>query len=66
SFTPEEKRGLLQEIELLKLVGPHPNIVSLRACCTSGSVMALLLEYCPLGDLKTYLTKIRRRNKVSS
>ncbi|KAM7295781.1 hypothetical protein ISCGN_021035 [Ixodes scapularis] len=63
SFTPEEKRGLLQEIELLKLVGPHPNIVSLRACCTTGSVMALLLEYCPLGDLKTYLTKIRRRNK---
>ncbi|KAG0434569.1 hypothetical protein HPB47_019008, partial [Ixodes persulcatus] len=63
SFTPEEKRGLLQEIELLKLVGPHPNIVSLRACCTTGSVMALLLEYCPLGDLKTYLTKIRGRDE---
>ncbi|CAN7938731.1 unnamed protein product, partial [Ixodes hexagonus] len=63
--TPEERRGLLQEIELLKLVGPHPNIVSLRACCTTGPVMALLLEYCPLGDLKTYLTKIRRQNEVS-
>lgn len=55
----EDKADLLQEVELLKLVGDHRNIVSLRGYCTTGPVTALLVEYCPLGDLRTYLTKKR-------
>ncbi|KAK8766941.1 hypothetical protein V5799_006277, partial [Amblyomma americanum] len=59
--TPEERRNLLREIELLKLVGRHPNVVSLRAYCTVGPVLALVVEYCPLGDLRTYLNRKRKQ-----
>ncbi|XP_077526040.1 uncharacterized protein LOC144137897 [Haemaphysalis longicornis] len=57
--TPEERRNLLREIELLKLVGQHPNVVSLRGYCTTGRTVALVVEYCPLGDLRAYLVRTR-------
>ncbi|KAL1438474.1 hypothetical protein MTO96_048085 [Rhipicephalus appendiculatus] len=59
--TTEERRNLQREIELLKLVGKHANVVNMRACCTMGSRLALVVEYCPLGDLRTHLIKIRAR-----
>ncbi|XP_049273531.1 tyrosine-protein kinase receptor torso-like [Rhipicephalus sanguineus] len=59
--TTEERRNLQREIELLKLVGKHANVVNMRAYCTIGSRLALVVEYCPLGDLRTYLIRIRAR-----
>lgn len=59
--TSEERRNLQREIELLKLVGKHTNVVNMRAYCTMGPRLALVVEYCPLGDLKTYLVRIRER-----
>ncbi|XP_075559281.1 tyrosine-protein kinase receptor torso-like [Dermacentor variabilis] len=59
--TSEERRDLRREIELLKLVGKHANVVSMRAYCTMGPRLALVVEYCPLGDLRTYLIRTRAR-----
>ncbi|XP_037570651.2 tyrosine-protein kinase receptor torso [Dermacentor silvarum] len=59
--TSEERRNLQREIELLKLVGKHANVVSMRAYCTMGPRLALVVEYCPLGDLRTYLLRTRAR-----
>nr|XP_037286398.1 tyrosine-protein kinase receptor torso-like [Rhipicephalus microplus] len=64
--TTEERRNLQREIELLKLVGKHANVVNMRAYCTIGSRLALVVEYCPLGDLRTYLIKIKPCEKSSS
>ncbi|XP_065286340.2 tyrosine-protein kinase receptor torso-like [Dermacentor albipictus] len=59
--TSDERRDLRREIELLKLVGKHANVVSMRAYCTMGPRLALVVEYCPLGDLRTYLIRTRAR-----
>lgn len=52
----------LREILLMQKVGKHPNIVSMIGCCldTNNRYM-LVVEYCPLGDLQTYLRKVSQR-----
>lgn len=53
----EEFRG---EILLMQKVGKHPNIVSMIGCCLDANNRCMLVvEYCPLGDLQTYLRKVR-------
>lgn len=55
----EEARQLFQEITIMKSVGAHPNLVSMIGCVTEGSVEGplLLVEFCPNGDLQTFLRK---------
>ncbi|XP_022253484.1 LOW QUALITY PROTEIN: tyrosine-protein kinase receptor torso-like, partial [Limulus polyphemus] len=65
SASDEEKKQLLQEIELLKFIGKHPHIVSLRAFTTTGRTVALMVEYCPLGDLRSYLQKLRNEEIIT-
>uniref|UniRef100_T1JGL1 receptor protein-tyrosine kinase n=1 Tax=Strigamia maritima TaxID=126957 RepID=T1JGL1_STRMM len=57
----DDEDQLIQEIEILKNVGNHPNVVSLIACCTTRPGICLAVEYCPLGDLQTYLKKFREQ-----
>ena len=54
-----EKRNLMSEIESMKQLGNHPNIVSIIACVTRGPNYCLIMDYCPLGDLRQYLLKLR-------
>jgi len=50
----------LREILLMQKVGKHPNIVSMIGCCLDANKRCMLVvEYCPLGDLQTYLRKVR-------
>ncbi|KAL3287014.1 hypothetical protein HHI36_001500 [Cryptolaemus montrouzieri] len=58
--TADEKRQLQQEIEIMKYVGSHPNIVSMIGCMTAdGSYGPLLIvEYCSKGDLLSFLRTI--------
>ena len=30
----KERRDLLQEMEMMKLLDPHPNVVTMLGCCT--------------------------------
>lgn len=49
------------EILLMQKVGKHPNIVSMIGCCLDANKQCMLVvEYCPLGDLQTYLRKVRQ------
>ena len=59
----EQRREFLEEIQLMKAVGSHKNIVNMIGCCTIEEPMFLLTEYIPYGDLLRYLRK--RRGKVS-
>ena len=60
-----EQRGeFLKEIQLMKNMGSHKNIVNMLGCCTLQEPMFLLVEYIPHGDLLHYLRK--RRGKVLS
>ena len=58
----DQRREFLEEIQLMKAVGSHKNIVNMVGCCTVEEPMFLLTEYVPYGDLLHYLRK--RRGKV--
>lgn len=36
----EEKRDFLSELSIMKLLDPHPNIVTLLGCCTEKGEFA--------------------------
>ena len=60
----DQLREFLEEIQVMKAVGSHKNIVNMVGCCTIGDPIFLLTEYVPYGDLLHYLRK--RRGKVRS
>lgn len=58
--TSRDIEEFLGEIVLMQKVGQHTNIVSMVGCCLDANKQCLLVvEYCPLGDLQTYLRKVR-------
>ena len=57
-----QKAEFTFEIEQMKLLGSHKNVVSMVGCCTIQEKMSLVIEYVPCGDLLTWLR--RRRNEV--
>ncbi|XP_021357519.1 tyrosine-protein kinase receptor torso-like isoform X2 [Mizuhopecten yessoensis] len=62
-----ERRSLLKEIEAMKQLGHHPNIVSIIGCCTkSDNHTCLIMDYCPLGDLRQYLHRLRPRTQYQA
>lgn len=58
--TTEEARELVQEIEIMKQVGSHPNIVSMIGYISHNVQHGpiLVVEYCPKGSLLSYLREI--------
>jgi len=57
----DQRREFLEEIQLMKAVGSHKNIVNMLGCCTVEEPMFLLVEYVPCGDLLHYLRKHRSK-----
>ncbi|XP_074035824.1 tyrosine protein kinase receptor torso [Leptinotarsa decemlineata] len=60
SPTREEQKQFHQEIEIMKSVPPHPQLVSLIGCVSRGQPM-LVVEYCSKGDLQSYLRSAYRK-----
>ena len=56
----DQKEEFFHEIEQMKLLGAHPNIVSLVGCCTLQEHKFLVIEYVPFGDLLQWLRHRRR------
>ncbi|KAK2725742.1 hypothetical protein QYM36_000287 [Artemia franciscana] len=55
----KERSELLKELEVMKLLEPHQNVVSLLGCCTEKDPVLVILEYVSGGKLQTYLRKSR-------
>ena len=55
----EQKEEFLQEIEKMKQLGSHQNVVSLVGCCTMYEKKFLVIEYVPFGDLLQWLRRGR-------
>nr|KAG5712834.1 hypothetical protein BaRGS_007431 [Batillaria attramentaria] len=49
------KEDLVAEINLMKRLGTHPNIVCLIGACTISEPIALVMEYVPYGNLQNFL-----------
>ena len=54
-----DEQDFLQEIDLMKSIGFHKNIVNLLGASTHMKPLCLVLEYMPYGDLLHYLRKKR-------
>ena len=51
----------VKEMQIMKVIGSHPNIINLLGVCTLpvGQPLFLVVEYAKLGNLKDYLTERR-------
>lgn len=56
-----EKEDLDRELEIMKQLGNHPNVVTLLGCCTEEEPHYLILEYVMYGKLLAYLRDHRTR-----
>ena len=59
----QEQHEFLSEIEFMKKVGFHKNIISMLACCTKENQAFLIVEFIQHGDLLHLLKD--KRQKVS-
>ena len=58
-----QKEEFTFEIEQMKLLGSHKNVVSMVGCCTLEDKSFLVIEYVPYGDLLTWLRRGRKKVK---
>lgn len=54
-----EKKDLVSELQVMKTLEPHVNVVRLLGCCTEKDPVFVLLEYVALGKLQTFLRNSR-------
>ena len=57
----KELNDFLEEISIMKEIGPHPNVVTLYGICTEKEPYLLLMEFIQHGKLLTYLREHRSR-----
>ncbi len=64
--TDQDLVDLVKEMEIMKAIGTHPNIVNLVGCCTvpRGKPLFLVIEFAEKGNLRDFL--LASRNKRSS
>ncbi|XP_029651263.2 fibroblast growth factor receptor 3-like [Octopus sinensis] len=53
------KEDFLAELDLMKKIGKHPNIVAMIGACTLSEPIALIMEYLPYGNLHNFLQRCR-------
>lgn len=62
SASEKEKKDLISELNVMKMLDPHPNVVRLLGCCTQGSEkepIFVIMEYVAKGKLQEFLRKSR-------
>jgi len=62
SASEKEKKDLIAELNVMKMLDPHPNVVRLLGCCTLGSEKEptfVIMEYVAKGKLQEFLRKSR-------
>ncbi|XP_034952398.1 tyrosine kinase receptor Cad96Ca [Chelonus insularis] len=62
--TERERLDLAQELNVMKTLEPHPNVVRLLGCCTEQEPLFVILEYVCGGKLQSFLrTSREERNR---
>lgn len=60
NHSEKEMKDLLMELNIMKKLEPHQNVVTLYGCCSSEPVY-LILEYVQMGKLQTFLRNSRQQ-----
>lgn len=55
--------ALVSEMEMMKMIGKHVNIINLLGCCTQDGPLYVIVEYAPGGNLREYLRDHRPGNR---
>jgi fibroblast growth factor receptor 3 len=50
---------LVSEMEIMKMIGKHVNVISLLGCCTQDGPLFILMEFALHGNLRDFLRKHR-------
>lgn len=62
--TDRELTDLIQEMEVMKLIGCHKNIINLLGCCTQNGPLYVVVEFAPNGNLRDFLRSRRPPNST--
>ncbi|KAI1303212.1 Fibroblast growth factor receptor 1-A [Halotydeus destructor] len=54
-YSDGEMVNLVSELEVMKKIGKHPNIINLLGCCTQEGPLYVIVELAPHGNLRDYL-----------
>lgn len=57
--TDTDMASLVREMEVMKMIGKHINIINLLGCCSQDGPLNVIVEYAPHGNLKDFLKKNR-------
>lgn len=52
-------KDLVSEMEVIKMIGKHINIINLLGCCTQGGPLYVVVEFAPHGNLRDFLRQHR-------
>ncbi|XP_037037889.1 vascular endothelial growth factor receptor 1 isoform X2 [Bradysia coprophila] len=61
--TDEQRDEFFGEIEMMKKVPRHSNVVALLGFCKEKEPLQIVMEYVGCGDLRAYLQKLRARHE---
>lgn len=61
-----EKEDLIQELDVMRKIPKHKNIVSYLGCCTKQDPVYILMEYVKGGNLQSYLRKCRPSQQTAT
>ncbi|XP_044250142.1 fibroblast growth factor receptor homolog 1 [Drosophila takahashii] len=57
--TDDDISSLVREMEVMKIIGRHINIINLLGCCSQSGPLYVIVEFAPHGNLKDFLFKNR-------
>lgn len=64
--TEHELTDLVSEMEVMKTIGKHKNIINLIGACTQGGPLFVVVEYAPNGNLRQFLKDRRPTREYST
>uniref|UniRef100_A0A1B6E4F9 receptor protein-tyrosine kinase n=2 Tax=Clastoptera arizonana TaxID=38151 RepID=A0A1B6E4F9_9HEMI len=61
-----ERSDLLQELQVMKMLEPHQNVVRLLGCCTEKDPLFVIMEFISLGKLQSFLRNSRAQRSYDN
>ncbi|XP_038113504.1 fibroblast growth factor receptor homolog 1 [Culex quinquefasciatus] len=63
--TDDDVKDLVCEMEIMKKIGNHPNVISLLGSCTRNGPLFVIVEYAAHGNLKSFLEDHRSESTTT-
>lgn len=60
--TDSDMVDLVKEMEIMKIIGKHENVVNFLGCCTQDGPLYVIIEYAEHGCLLNFLRRHRSEN----